>query len=94
MWLDRGVAHAAPDVIVHPGTRRGGRARPGGRATARACRCVPWGGGSGTQGGALPIHSGIIVDLKRLDRILEIDETSLSVTRAGRHQRRRSSNGR
>ena len=55
---------------------------------------VPWGGGSGTQGGALPIHGGIVVDLKRLDRILEIDETSLYRAGAGRHQRRACSSGR
>ena len=40
---------------------------------------VPWGGGSGTQGGALPIHGGIILDVKRLNKILEIDEQSLTV---------------
>jgi alkyldihydroxyacetonephosphate synthase len=41
---------------------------------------VPWGGGSGTQGGALPIYGGILLDLKRLNRILNIDEKSLTVT--------------
>ena len=49
---------------------------------------VPWGGGSGTQGGALPIHDGIIVDLKRLDRIAR-DRRDVAVRAgAGRHQRR------
>jgi alkyldihydroxyacetonephosphate synthase len=41
---------------------------------------VPWGGGSGTQGGALPLFGGILVDMKRMDRIIEIDEKSLTVT--------------
>src|SRR4029453_8709870 len=40
---------------------------------------VPWGGGSGTQGGAAPLFGGIVLDTKRLDRILEIDERSLTV---------------
>ncbi len=40
---------------------------------------VPWGGGSGTQGGALPTHGGIVLDVKRLNTILEIDEQSLYV---------------
>src|SRR5918998_1443068 len=41
---------------------------------------VAWGGGSGTQGGSVPIHGGLVVDLRGLDRILEIDERSLTVT--------------
>ena len=40
---------------------------------------VPWGGGSGSQGGAAPIYGGIVLDTKRLDRILAIDEQSLTV---------------
>ena len=41
---------------------------------------VPWGGGSGSQGGAIPTEGGIVLDLTRLDRILEVDEESLTVT--------------
>jgi len=41
---------------------------------------VPWGGGSGTQGAAIPIHGGIVIDLTGMDRIVEIDELSLIVT--------------
>ena len=78
MTLDRGVATPRPDVIVHPGSA-GEVARVLAFAHAQRIPILPWGGGSGTQGGALPIHRGIVVDLKRLDRILEVDETSLSV---------------
>jgi alkyldihydroxyacetonephosphate synthase len=78
MTLDRGVATPRPDVIVHPGSAAEVAAI---LALAHEARVpvVPWGGGSGTQGGTLPIHHGIVLDLKRLDQILEIDETSLSV---------------
>lgn len=38
---------------------------------------VPFGGGSGIVGGALASRVAITIDLKRLDRILEIDRTSL-----------------
>jgi len=38
---------------------------------------IPFGGGSGIVGGALPVPGGLVVDLKRMDRIREIDETSL-----------------
>jgi alkyldihydroxyacetonephosphate synthase len=41
---------------------------------------VPWGGGSGSQGGAVPSEGGIVLDLTGLDRILEVDELSLTVT--------------
>jgi alkyldihydroxyacetonephosphate synthase len=78
MWLDRGVRTPTPAVIVHPGTPQeiaeilkiANRAR---------VPVVPWGGGSGTQGGALPIHGGIMVDVKRLNQLIEVDETSLTV---------------
>lgn len=39
-----------------------------------------WGGGSGSQGGALPLFGGIIIDTKRMDRIHEIDLDSMTVT--------------
>jgi alkyldihydroxyacetonephosphate synthase len=37
---------------------------------------VPYGFGSGALGGALPSPNGIILDLKRLNKLLEIDEIS------------------
>ena len=40
---------------------------------------IPWGGGSGTQGGTIPIFGGIIVDLKLMNRI-EINEEAMTVT--------------
>src|SRR4051812_43392996 len=41
---------------------------------------VAWGGGSGTQGGAVAVNGGLVVDLRGLDRIIEIDERSMTVT--------------
>src|ERR687892_643613 len=41
---------------------------------------VPWGGGSGSQGGAVLTRGGIALDLNGLDRIVEVDEESLTVT--------------
>jgi alkyldihydroxyacetonephosphate synthase len=40
---------------------------------------IPYGGGSGVCGGTVPIKGGIIVDLKKMNKILEIDEKSLTV---------------
>jgi alkyldihydroxyacetonephosphate synthase len=49
---------------------------------ANRCRVpvVPWGGGSGTQGACIPVHGGIVVDLTGMNRIIEIDGRSLTVT--------------
>ena len=79
MWLDRGQPLMPPDYIVYP-------ASPEEIsdimeiANKYRIPVIPFGGGSGTQGGALPVFGGIILDLKRLDKIIEIDEQSLTVT--------------
>ncbi len=40
---------------------------------------VPYGAGSGVCGGAVPLKGGIIVDLKRLDKIIAVNDKSLLV---------------
>jgi alkyldihydroxyacetonephosphate synthase len=40
---------------------------------------TPVGGGAGTCGGTVPVYGGIQLDLKRLDKISEIDHTSMVV---------------
>ncbi len=79
MWLDRGEQLRTPDYIVHPGSSAE-VAEILKIANKFRVPVVPWGGGSGSQGGALPIFGGIVLDTKRLNRILEIDERSLTVT--------------
>ncbi len=79
MWLDRGQQLPTPDYIVHPGSAEE-IAEILLIANKYRIPVVPWGGGSGTQGGALPLFGGILVDTKRMDKILEIDEKSLTVT--------------
>ncbi|MHA2193923.1 MAG: FAD-binding oxidoreductase [Candidatus Thorarchaeota archaeon] len=41
---------------------------------------TPVGGGAGTCGGTLPIYGGMQLDLKRMDKILNIDDESLLIT--------------
>ena len=38
---------------------------------------VPFGGGSGVCGGILPSDDAVIVDLRRMDRLIELNETAL-----------------
>ena len=79
MWLDRGETPQKPDYIVRPKTAEEISAILK-IANGYRIPVIPWGGGSGSQGGALPIFGGIILDTKRMNRIIEIDETSLTVT--------------
>lgn len=79
MWLDRGQRLALPDFIVHPGSAAEISAIMR-IANAFKIPVIPFGGGSGTQGGTIPVYGGIIVDTKRLDRIIDIDEKSLTIT--------------
>ena len=68
-----------PDYIVHPGSVEE-ITEIMIIANKYKLPVIPWGGGSGTQGGALPIYGGVIVDTKRLNKIIKIDEQSMTVT--------------
>src|SRR5918997_2794890 len=70
---------ARPDVVVRPRTEEEG-ADVVRLADEHGVPVVPWGGGSGTQGGCLPIRGGIVIDLGGLDEIIEIDDVSMTVT--------------
>src|SRR3989304_2266393 len=41
---------------------------------------IPYGGGSGLMGGALSVRPGIVVDLRRMNKILAVDKESRSAT--------------
>lgn len=41
---------------------------------------IPRGGGSGTQSGTFALYGGIALDLRRLNKIIDIDENSMIVT--------------
>src|SRR5687767_3690855 len=82
-----GTPLARPDAVVRPRTEEEVAAVLE-IADEHRVPVVPWGGGSGTQGGALAIHGGIVIDLRSLDKVLDIDETSMTVTvQAGKNGR-------
>src|SRR3954454_8934860 len=82
-----GTPLARPDVVVRPRTEED-VATVLAIAQERRIPVVPWGGGSGTQGGALAINGGIVIDLRPLDEVIEIDETSMTVpVQAGKNGR-------
>ncbi len=74
-----GAPLGRPDVVVKP------RSDAEVAAVVRLANhhqvpVVPWGGGSGTQGASIPTQGGIVIDLTGMDRIVEIDERSMTVT--------------
>ena len=83
-----GTPLARPEIVVRPETEEDVAAVVA-VAAERGTPVATWGGGSGTQGGALPIHGGIVLDMRSLDQVIEVDETSMTVTvQAGANGRR------
>ena len=79
MWVDKGRIPPQPDIVVRPVCAE---------EVSKVLKIanyykIPvhtWGGGSGSQGSALPMAGGIILDTKRMNRLLNIDENSRSIT--------------
>jgi alkyldihydroxyacetonephosphate synthase len=49
-------------------------------ARARRTPIVPYGGGSGVVGGATPEAGALVIDLRRMDRLLEVNDTALTAS--------------
>ena len=47
-------------------------------AGQRGIPLIPYGGGTGVMGGTLPVRGGIIVDMGRMNRVLDVRPTDLS----------------
>ena len=79
LLVDRDVELPVPDVVVLPGSTEE-LSTVLKLAQQHRIPVTPWGGGSGSQGGIMPVYGGITVDLKRMDRIIELDEQSGTIT--------------
>ncbi len=79
MWADRGQKLPVPEFVVRPKSAE---------EISRLLKVanyykIPvhtWGGGSGSQGGALAMAGGITLDTKRMNKLIEIDEKSRTIT--------------
>ena len=75
-WMLDGKIPALPDCIIWPEN-----AQQIVEIVKIACEekipIIPYGGGSGVVGSAIPIKGGIVVDMKKMDKVLEIDDSSL-----------------
>ena len=67
------------DLVVRPGSAAE-VSQIAALATREAIPLVPYGGGTGVMGGVLPVQGGVVVDLKRLNRILAISPGDLTAT--------------
>jgi alkyldihydroxyacetonephosphate synthase len=79
LMIDRGKLPPLSDVIVQPANVEQVSAVVK-LANIYHIPVIPWGGGSGSQGGIMPMYGGIMLDLKRLNQIIEINDISGTVT--------------
>lgn len=82
--LRRGIIRRPPDAVVYPGSEEE-VARLLGFAQANRISVVPFAGGSSVVGGVEPtsgrgLRGVITIDLRRMNRVLEVDATSLIAT--------------
>jgi D-lactate dehydrogenase len=69
---DNSRKHAQPDVVVFATTTEQ-VARVVRACHAHAVPMVARGRGTGTTGGSIPLHAGLVLALERMDRILDMD---------------------
>ncbi|MGE4283479.1 MAG: FAD-binding oxidoreductase [Clostridia bacterium] len=79
MWADRGLKPPMPDFVVRPGCAKE-VSKVLSIANYYKIPVQTWGGGSGSQGGALSMSGGIILDTKRMNKVLCYDEESMTIT--------------
>ena len=78
MWADRGRRMPEADYVVSPKNAQ---------ETSKVMKIanyykIPvttWGGGGGTQGGAIPVCGGILLDTKRMNEIYEVNTDSMYI---------------
>jgi alkyldihydroxyacetonephosphate synthase len=79
MWADKGCRRPRPDVVVFPGSAKEVSDILK-FANRNGIPVVPRGAGAGGLGGVLALDGGIVIDMKRMNSVMSIDETSFNVT--------------
>lgn len=79
IWMLEGKVSALPDLVAWPANTKAVS-----ELLALADRLkipvIPFGEGSGALGGTVPLEGGIMIDLKRMNRLRDLDETNQMVT--------------
>ncbi|MHA1150502.1 MAG: FAD-binding oxidoreductase [Promethearchaeota archaeon] len=78
-WAIQGTIAGLPDIITYPETVEH-ISEIIKIANKEKIPVIPYAEGSGVVGGAIPVHGGIIIDMKRFNKILEINDKNLTVT--------------
>ncbi|MBD3188097.1 FAD-binding protein [Candidatus Bathyarchaeota archaeon] len=78
-WLIEGKIPGLPHVITWPGSEEEISSILE-VANMREIPVVPFGEGSGVVGAAIPVRGGIVVDMKRFNKIMDINDSNLTVT--------------
>jgi len=78
MWADRGKRMPEADFIVSPKDAKETSAVLK-IANYYKIPVTTWGGGGGTQGGALPVTGGIVLDTKRMNQIYDVNTDSMYI---------------
>ena len=78
LWHDRGLTGPSPDYIVFPSSAEE-ISKVLVIANEYKIPVTVWGGGGGSQGGAIAVAGGILLDTKRLNEIFTLDHDSMTV---------------
>ena len=78
MWADRGERMPEADIIVSPKDAKEVSAVLK-IANYYKLPVTTWGAGGGTQGGALPVCGGILLDTKRMNKVYEINTEGMYI---------------
>ena len=78
MWADHGLRMREADFVVSPGDAKETSAVLK-IANYYKIPVTAWGGGGGTQGGALPVAGGIVLNTKRMNKIYDVNTESLYI---------------
>ncbi len=78
MWADRGREMPQGDFIVSPKNAQE-VSKVLKIANYYKIPVTTWGGGGGTQGGAIPVCGGIVIDTKRMNEIFDFNEKGMYI---------------
>ena len=78
MWADRGKEMPEADFVVSPANAQE-VSKVLKIANYYKIPVTTWGGGGGTQGGAIPVCGGIVLDTKRMNKIYEVNTDSMYI---------------
>ena len=77
-WVDSGLIKELPNFIVLPETTEQ-ISKILKLANIYSIPIIPRGGGAGGLGGGIPFFGGIVLDIKKLDKIINLSEKSLNI---------------